>query len=157
MPRSALVALHAASGAVALLTITVFWTSALAADLALGPVELVAVRTAILYALPLLVLALAVTGGSGAHLAGRSKAPLVRAKRRRMALAATNGLLVLVPCAVFLGWRARSGDLGAPFAVVQGVELVAGAVNIVLLGLNMRGGLGMRVRRTRARTAGGVA
>lgn len=149
MPRSTLVTLHAASGAVALVTICAFWLSALAAELVLAPAGVVAVRTAILYALPVLVAALAVTGGSGARLAGRSKAPVIRAKQRRMAVAAANGLLVLVPSAIFLGWRAQTGNPGAAFAAVQIVELVAGAANVVLLDRNMRAGMAMRGRRTR--------
>ena len=157
MPRSTLVTLHAASGAVALVTISAFWLSALAAEFILVPPGVVAVRTAILYALPVLVVALAITGSSGARLAGRSKAPIIRTKQRRMAVAAANGLLVLVPSAVFLGWRAQTGDLGAAFAVVQIVELIAGAVNVVLLGLNMRAGMAMRGRRVGARTAGSIA
>jgi hypothetical protein len=157
MPRSTLVTLHAASGAVTLVTICAFWLSAFAAELVLTPAGVVAVRTAILYALPVLVAALAVTGGSGARLAGRSKAPLIRAKQRRMAVAAANGLLVLVPSAIFLGWRAQTGDLGGAFAIVQIVELVAGAANIVLLGLNMRAGTAMRGLRAQARTSRGMA
>ena len=153
MPRSALVMLHAASGAVALVTICAFWLSALAVEIVLAPAGTVAVRTAILYALPVLVVALAIMGGSGARLAGRSKSPIIRAKQHRMAVAAANGLLILVPSAVFLGWCAQEGDLGMTFAVVQIVELVVGATNFVLLGLNMRVGMAMRGLRTQARTS----
>ena len=151
MRRSSLITLHAASGSVALLTISTFWTAALLSELALGPSGIAAVRTAILYALPVLVAALAVAGGSGGRLAGRSAAPIIRGKQRRMKLAAANGLLVLVPSAVFLAWKARHGAFDAAFATVQAVELVAGATNIVLLGLNMRAGMRMRARRTRVR------
>ncbi|WOI58345.1 hypothetical protein [Palleronia sp. LCG004] len=150
MPRTALVALHGIAGAAALLIIGTFWVSALTAELALTTAGIVAVRTAVLYAVPTLVIAMIATGASGARLAGRSSAPIIRAKRRRMILIAANGLIVLVPSAVFLGLRAQAGLFDATFALVQIIELAAGAVNIVLLALNMRAGLAMRARRTRS-------
>ena len=153
MSRTTFVALHGAAGAAALLTISTFWVSALTAELVLSSAGVVAVRTAILYALPVLVIAMIATGASGTRLAGRSKAPVIVTKRRRTMLAAGNGLLVLVPSAVFLGVRAQAGLFGAPFAIVQVVELAAGAVNIVLLTLNMKAGVAMRARRVRARRA----
>lgn len=150
MSRRILIVLHGVAGAVALLTIATFWLSAVSAELVLSAASVVAVRTAILYAVPVLVIAMIAAGASGARLAGRSKAPVIVAKRRRMALAAANGLIVLVPSAVFLGLRAQAGDFAAPFALVQIVELAAGAVNIVLLSLNMKAGMAMRARRVRA-------
>ena len=150
MSRTTLVALHGAAGAAALLTISTFWVSALTAELALSSAGVVAVRTAILYALPILVIAMIIAGASGAHLAGRSKASVIRAKRRRMALVAGNGMLVLVPSVIFLWWRAQAGLFDATFGIVQIVELAAGAVNIVLLALNMKAGMAMRARRVLA-------
>ncbi len=150
MSRTTLVALHGAAGAAALLTITTFWVSALTAELVLSSAGVATVRTAILYALPVLVIAMIATGASGARLAGRSKAPVIRAKRRRMALVAANGMLVLVPSVIFLWWRAQAGLFDATFGIVQIAELAAGAVNIVLLALNMKAGMAMRARRVRA-------
>lgn len=154
MSRTTLVMLHGVAGAVALFTIATFWSSALTAELVLSSAGVVAVRTAILYALPILVIAMITAGASGARLAGRSKAPVIRAKRRRMIITAANGLLVLVPSAVFLGVRAQAGHIDATFALVQLFELAAGAVNIVLLTLNMKAGMAMRARRVRAGKAG---
>ena len=153
MSRTNLVVLHGVAGAVALLTIATFWLSALTAELVLSTAGVVAVRTAILYAVPMLLVAMIAAGASGTRLAGRSKAPVIVAKRRRTMLAAVNGLLVLVPSALFLGVRAQAGLFGAPFAIVQVVELAAGAVNIVLLTLNMKAGIAMRARRVRTRRA----
>ncbi|NDV01585.1 hypothetical protein [Pseudoroseicyclus tamaricis] len=147
MPRSRLVTLHAVSSSIALLTILSFWLSATIAELFLGHDGIVSVRTAILFVLPVLVIALAGAGASGFRLAGRSRAPEVEAKRTRMKVAAGIGVLVLVPSAIFLGWKANAGSLDTTFTTVQLVELVAGATNIVLLGLNMRTGLRMRGRR----------
>ena len=149
MSRMNLVVLHGVAGAVALLTISTFWVSALTAELVSSTAGTISVRTAILYVLPVLVIAMIAAGASGARLAGRSKAPAIQRKRRRMIITATNGLLVLVPSEVFLGLRARAGHIDATFALVQIVELAAGAVNVVLLALNMKDGLAMRTRRVR--------
>lgn len=66
-----------------------------------------------------------------------------------MPFIAANGLLILVPSALFLASKASAGTTDASFYAVQAVELTAGAVNLVLLGLNLRDGLKMtgRLRR----------
>ena len=156
MRRSTITAAHAASGALALLTISAFWSSAIYAELALGHSGIAKVRIAIAYALPLLVALLATAGATGDRLAGRTKAPIVLAKLRRMKLAAANGLLVLVPSAVFPAVKARAEEFDGWFSTVQTVELVAGAANIALLALNMRAGMAMRSRRLAKRRPGPV-
>jgi hypothetical protein len=88
----------------------------------------------------ILVPALAATGGSGFTLARERSGALVERKRRRMAFIAANGLLVLVPSALFLSFKAQAGGLDDAFFGVQALELLAGAVNLVLLGLNLRDG-----------------
>lgn len=152
MTRPTLVSLHATAGALALLTICGFWLTALACELALAEPAIRAARTAILYALPFLILFLAAAGGSGFRLGAGWRSAAVRTKARRMRMAAANGLLVLVPAAVFLGLRAGAGEIDSTFARVQAVELISGAINIALVGLNLRDGLRMRAAR-RARAA----
>jgi hypothetical protein len=51
--------------------------------------------------------------------------------------------VVLIPCAVFLDRWASAGAFDISFYVVQGVELFAGAINLSLMGMNMRDGLRM--------------
>ena len=63
-----------------------------------------------------------------------------------MRIIAANGLLVLAPSALFLAWKAGSGEFDAAFIVVQAIELVAGSANLALMGLNIRDGLRMRKR-----------
>ena len=58
-----------------------------------------------------------------------------------MKIVAANGLLVLLPSAYVLASWASAGRFDSAFYAVQGLELVAGAVNITLLVLNMRDGL----------------
>ena len=72
----------------------------------------------------------------------------VPAKRRRMPFIAANGLFILLPCAFFLYHRAAAGQFDAVFYAVQALELLAGATNLLLLGLSMRDGFA--IRRPRA-------
>lgn len=143
--------LHAAAGAVALLTICAFWLSTAVVELIGDAGQIAAVKTAILYGMAILIPAMAATGASGAALGRRMRLPLIAAKVRRMKIIAGNGLIVLVPSAVFLALRAQAGTFDTWFYAVQTVELVAGAVNIALLALNMRDGLRLSARSALAR------
>lgn len=71
---------------------------------------------------------------------------LVDTKKRRMPFIAANGLLVLVPCAIFLNRWAAAGSFDTTFYVVQAIELLAGPINLVLMALNVRDGLRMAGR-----------
>jgi len=93
-----------------------------------------------------LIPALAATGGSGLALARERAGPLIERKRRRMPVIAANGLLILVPSALFLSFKSQAGEFDGFFYGVQALELIAGAVNIALLGLNLRDGLRARSR-----------
>ena len=142
--------LHPIAGVVGMATIAAFWLSTVAVEAFGGAGAVLAVKTAILWGLLLLVPAMALAGATGFRMAGRSPDPRIAAKRRRMRLIALNGLLVLVPCAVFLHARAAVGDFGTTFALAQGVELLAGATNLALMGLNMRDGFALTGRRVAA-------
>jgi hypothetical protein len=61
-----------------------------------------------------------------------------------MPIIAANDILVLIPSALFLASKARAAEFDASFYAVQALELVAGAANIALLGLNLRDGLRMK-------------
>lgn len=138
--------LHPLGGAIALLMIASFWLSTLITELSRNTAAIVAVKTAIPYGFLLLVPALALAGGTGLSLSRGARAGLVGAKRKRMPIIAANGVLVLVPAALFLSARAAAGVFDSAFYVVQAVELVAGAVNLLLLSHNMRDGLRMTGR-----------
>ncbi|MBO8087313.1 MAG: hypothetical protein J7D61_14845 [Marichromatium sp.] len=133
--------IHPIAGALALLTILSFWFATVIVETLGVPAAIVAVKTAIPWGLLVLVPALAAVGGSGFALARDRQGERVAAKRRRMPIIAANGLLVLVPCAFFLAAKAAAGELDGVFYAVQGLELVAGAVNATLLGLSLRDGL----------------
>lgn len=156
MPRNIVTRVHAVAASLAFLTILVFWTSTIAVELLGGPAEIAAVKRAILFGLAVLIPALAISGGTGMKLGGKAKGGLALAKKKRMPVIAANGILVLIPCAVMLDRLASVGDFGALFYGIQVVELVAGAVNLTLLGLNLRDGLTMtgRIRKAARKAVG---
>ena len=141
--RDTLRIIHAASGSIGLATILGFMVSTVAVEAMGEPAAIAAVKQGIVWGLLVLVPALAAAGATGARLAGGMKGR----KAARMKIIAPNGLLVLVPAALFLADRAAAGVFDGWFYTVQAIELVAGAVNIALLSLNLRDGLAMRRRR----------
>ncbi len=140
---------HAIAGAIGLLMILTFWTSTVLSEL-FGSYETIAtVKGWILYGMFILIPAMAVVGGSGMSLgAGRSE-KLVSAKKKRMPIIAANGLLILLPMAFVLEAKAAAGTFDTLFYVLQGVELIAGATNLTLMGLNMRDGTRLTGRNSR--------
>lgn len=140
--------LHPVAGVLALATILAFWLSTAVAEMTGTTAMVRAVKLAIPWGLLVLVPALALTGVSGFRIGRRWKSPIVAAKMKRMPFIAANGILVLVPCASVLRHLVLAGDFGAIFYLVQALELSGGAINIVLMSLNLRDG--MRLRRTRA-------
>lgn len=54
-----------------------------------------------------------------------------------------NGLLILIPAAIYLEHLATAGTFDTKFYVVQGLELLAGGINIALMSMNIRDGFKM--------------
>ena len=142
--------LHPVAGAIALLTISTFWLSTLFAELFGSEAFVVSVKTSIPWGFFVLVPALMTAGGTGFVLSKGSRAGVIGAKLKRMPFIAANGVLVLIPAALFLASKARAGEFDTAFYVVQALEILAGATNITLLGLNMRHGLRLKGRLRRA-------
>ena len=143
--------IHAAAGFVALTTVSIFWLSTVTVELLGDAATVAAVKTWVLIGMVVLIPAMIVAGASGFSLGKGSKSPVVARKKRRMRIIAANGLLVLVPSAFVLSRFADAGRFDTLFAIVQTIELVAGAVNIALLSLNMRDGLSLRRKAIPAR------
>lgn len=142
--------IHALAGSVAFLTILSFWISTVVAELFFPATAVADVKRAILYGLLLLLPSLMATGGTGALLARSRSGPLVEAKQRRMRILAANGLLIMLPAAVFLHHKAARGELDTGFYLVQVIELAIGAAQLVLLVRNFRDGLRLRAMRPAA-------
>ncbi|HSA62635.1 MAG TPA: hypothetical protein VLE03_10390 [Nitrospiraceae bacterium] len=151
MPRKA----HLIAGLLATLMIATFFLSTLLVEL-FGSHDAVATvkRLIVLPGLFILVPAIAATGGSGFYLGKARHGRLVDAKKKRMPFIAANGLLVLIPCAIFLNRWAAAGEFDTAFYTVQALELLAGTANLTLMGLNIRDGMEMSGRfRSRTTTA----
>jgi len=136
--------IHPIAGALALLTIATFWLSTVLAELFGSYAVVAAVKTAIPWGFLVLIPALAAAGGSGLKLSQGDRSGLIGTKFKRMPFIALNGVLILIPSAFFLAFKARAGEFDGAFYAVQAVELLAGATNVTLLGLNMRDGLRLK-------------
>lgn len=132
---------HAIFGCIAMLCIFSFWTSTLFTELFLSQAAIVSVKGIILQAMWILIPAMVATGGSGFALAKGRSGRLVESKKKRMPFIALNGVLVLLPSAVYLHSKAQAGAFDTSFYAIQVVELVAGAINLWLLSNNMYDGL----------------
>jgi hypothetical protein len=138
--------IHPLAGVLALLSIATFWLSKAFSELLGSQALVISVKTAIPWGFLVLVPALVAAGGSGFALGKGRRAALIEAKMRRMPIIAANGILILIPSALFLASKARAGEFDTTFYAVQFLELIAGATNIVLLSRNMLDGLRMKGR-----------
>lgn len=144
MNREMLRTIHLIASRTAFLCIFIFWISTLASELFLSQMAVVAVKNAISYGVFVLIVAMALTGATGFKMGGKSKHHNIVAKKKRMPFIAVNGLLILLPCAFYLCHKANLGQFDGVFYGIQAVELVAGFVNLVLMGLSMKDGMSIR-------------
>ena len=142
MSRPMLVRVHLAAAVGAVAVIVTFLVSSAVTELIGTAGTVHALRHGIVLGLPLLIACLATVALTGRCLGGKSRAPVVRRKRRRMQLIAAVGLVVLVPCAVVLNYQA--------IPALEIAELAAGGLNLALLVLNFRDGRALaRLRAAR--------
>lgn len=133
--------IHPVTGLVATFTIATFWLSTVLSELFGSREMVIAVKTTIPWGFLLVIPSMAAAGASGFMLTGGRRVGLGAAKAKRMRLIGANGIFVLIPSALFLASKANAGAFDASFYAVQALELLAGASNLTLLGLNMRDGL----------------
>lgn len=135
---------HLFSATLSTLCIGTFFASSILVELFGSQEAIVAVKHLIMNpGLFVLVPAIAITGGTGFALSKNRKGLIVNDKKRRMPFIGANGMLILIPSAIFLDQLASAGAFGTKFYFVQGLELLAGAVNLSLMSMNMRDGLKM--------------
>lgn len=144
--------IHPIAGGIAFVTILTFWVSTVTVEIFGSTAAIVTVKQAIAWGLLMLVPSIALTGISGFVLGGKSIAPIILAKKRRMPFIGANGVVVLAPSAIALAVLSARGDFGSWFLAIQAVELIAGLVNLTLIALNMRDGFAL-TRGRRARPA----
>ncbi len=136
--------IHPVAAIIATLCIATFFTSTILVEL-FGSHESIAMVKSLIVVpgLFILVPAIAAAGGTGFVLAKNRKGRLLESKKRRMPFIAANGLLILMPAAIFLDQWATSDSFNTSFHFVQALELAAGAVNLTLMGANIRDGFKM--------------
>ena len=140
MKRSNIVVIHAGASGLALLTILTFFTSTVITEIFGSVEQIAALKEMIFFALPLMLIAMPLLGLSGKWLAGKSQAPLVLRKFKRMKLISLNGFL-LIMLAASLYFTSRDLRLDNTFYLLQGAELLLGGVNISLMILSIWDGM----------------
>jgi hypothetical protein len=133
--------LHLVAAIVAFLMILLFFTSTVVVEISGSREAIATVKRLIVFGLFILVPAIAVTGATGFLLSKSHAGDLVQAKKKRMPFIGANGLLVLVPAAIYLNHLSGAGDFGSGFVAIQSLELLAGATNLTLMGMNLRDGM----------------
>ncbi|UTM59134.1 hypothetical protein L4174_020700 [Photobacterium sp. CCB-ST2H9] len=131
---------HRIAAITAFVLIASFFSASLMSELFAGQQTVVVVKQLIGDAVWILLLLMAVTGSTGTKLAPgvhSGHGPLGQ-KKQRMPIVAANGIIVLLPSALYLSHLAALGQFDRSFYWVQSIELTAGAVNLTLMGLNIR-------------------
>lgn len=147
MSRQTTLILHRLGSLSSTMMIAAFWFATVSAELLARPEHIALVKITIAYCTPLVLLGFAVAAFTGNRLAGRSKAPSVRTKRRRSVVMAALGCGVLIPASFALAYLASSGEVDSVrFVVIQTTELVAGAANLVTAARQIRDGLRLTSR-----------
>ena len=139
--------IHPIAGVVGFLTILTFWTSTLYSELFTSYATVAFVKASVVKGLYLLVPAMIIVGATGMSMGQRRKDAPAVAKKKRMPIIAANGLLILVPAAIYLNAKAGTGAFDTSFYVVQVVELIVGAANLTLMAMSIRDGRTMTARR----------
>lgn len=136
--------IHPITAIIATLCIFTFFCATVLTEACGSPEAIATVKARIVFpGLYILLPAIAASGASGFALAKGRTGKSVKQKMKRMPFIAINGLFILLPAAIYLNSWAAAGIFDTKFYVVQGIELFAGFVNLVLMGINMRDGLRM--------------
>jgi hypothetical protein len=133
--------LHRIAGVFAFLIILSFFSSTLITELMGDQAAILTVKTVISYGVWILIPLMMITGVTGSKMAPKANAGPIGKKKKRMPFIALNGLLILLPCAIYLQHLASSGSFDMTFYTVQAAELIAGFINLVLMSLNIRDGI----------------
>lgn len=133
--------LHRIAGVLAFLMIMSFFSSTLVTEFIGDQAMILTVKTVISYGVWILIPLMMITGVTGIKMAPKANVGPIGNKKKRMPFIALNGLLILLPCAIYLQHLASSGSFNMTFYTVQAAELIAGFINLVLMSLNIRDGI----------------
>ena len=148
MQRNTLLNIHRMTATIALLCIFCFWTSTVISELFFSHAIITTVKQSIVYAFGLFLPCIIATGITGMKMGATSKHPLIIKKRKRMPLIAGIGLLVMIPSAFFLAYKASANEFDNVFYIVQAIELLGGATNLLLMTKSMKDGLSIRNKKS---------
>jgi hypothetical protein len=148
MKRKNLIRIHIIATVIAAATITSFLVSSLAAEINGSETAIRKVKEAILFFLPVLLVAMPALGVTGNILAGKSQNSVVLAKKRRMKIVFVNGL-ILITLACFLYYRSHYQSIDSIFFAAQLTEFALGLTNLTLIGLNIKNGFQLSGRLKR--------
>ncbi|MDI2090895.1 hypothetical protein [Commensalibacter oyaizuii] len=141
--------IHRIAGITALIILLIFWFSTVTTELS-GHLNFIKnVKILIPYGFIFLIPALIIVSGTGSKMAGKINNPAIHHKKKRMPFIALNGLIILIPCALYLRYLAVHEHLDFTFFLIQIVELIAGGVNITLLMLNVLAGINLSKNKQR--------
>lgn len=131
---------HKIFAIIAFVTIATFWVSTLIIELFFDYHTVAFLKSLIVFpGLFILIISIAITAITGNIITKKSKKEeLIAVKKKRMPIIAINGILILIPCAIYLNILASSATFDSVFYSVQAIELLAGATNIILMFLNIR-------------------
>ena len=133
--------IHRIGAITATFCIALFFTSTVVVEL-FGTNEAIAMVKGLIVmpGLFILIPAIAATGATGFTMSKSDSKGLIGSKRKRMPFIGVNGLLILLPAAIILDQWAAAGNFDIRFYSLQGIELAAGAINLILMFLNIRDG-----------------
>ena len=134
--------IHLISAVLAVLCIGTFFTSTIFVEVFCSKEAITTVKSLIIMpGLLILIPAIAIAGGSGFSLANSRKGLLVKRKRKRMPIIGLIGILILIPAAIVLNTWASDDSFDTKFYILQIIEIIAGGINLTMMGLSMKDGL----------------
>lgn len=120
------------------------WGAAVAAGLFADPEWLSFVKEVAVWALFLLIPVAAITALTGLVLSRARPGPIADRKQRRLRQITALGILVVLPTMLALDALVQQGITGLPLLIGEGIELAAGLVVLVLMGISVRDGIQAR-------------
>ena len=137
---------HAIAAIAALLMILIFWTSTIFVEISGTSRAIYIVKHSILMSMIIFIPFIIFTGLTGNILARNRAGKIIQRKKKRMAIVAVNGIIILLPSAIYLNYAASLEKFTHFFYGIQSFELLFGFINMSLLVLNIRDGLRLRKR-----------
>lgn len=131
--------IHKLSGILALIVIISFFISSLYGEIIGNSDIIIAIKTYIVFTIPVMLILMPTCAITGKKMAGKSKSQVVKSKNMRVKFIALNGI-ILIALAVILYKRAINGEIDSGFLTIQIIEFVFGITNIIMLGLMIRDG-----------------